>query len=220
MAAPPEVTACDHRGTRCRANSPVTRRPAPAAKPRRTRPVSLIQLLSSDSLRKKPIPSTKVTAPMMASQFRPKDLLPINPLQECERVRGRLPREGWSGVGDSRALPHLRAGRGGGGRIARWRAGLSRSGGLANTCRASSASGAAGSDGTASVGAAGAGVASDSCSERTGASPAGSSADGVDGAGPKTAARVSSTLSSSARRACSRSSRCEICSSWLSTAPS
>ena len=95
-------------------------------------------------------------------------------------------------------------------------AGPSRSGGLANTCRASSASGAAGCDGTASAGAAGAGVASDSCSEVSG----GSSVGWAAGAGGSTAARVSSTLSSSARRACSRSTRCDICRSWLCTAPS
>ena len=94
--------------------------------------------------------------------------------------------------------------------------GLSKSGGRVNACRASSASGAAGCDGTASAGAVGEGVASGSCSEVSG----GSSVGWAAGAGGSTAGCISSALSSSARRACSRSTRCDICRSWLCTAPS
>ena len=72
MAAPPAVTGWDQRGTRREVYSPTPSRANPSPRPRATRPVSPIQLLSKASFRKKPIPSTKATAPMMANQFRPR----------------------------------------------------------------------------------------------------------------------------------------------------
>ena len=42
------------------------------------RPVSPIQLLSKASFRKKPMPTTRATAPMMANQLRPSSLSQSN----------------------------------------------------------------------------------------------------------------------------------------------
>ena len=177
--------------------------------------MSLIQLLSNDSLRKKPIPSTRVTAPMMASQFRPKTCSQSIRFRKANGSVGGCRVK--DGPASATAAPS-RIGMPGAEAVAASREGvrLSRSGGRVNASRASSASGAAGCDGTASAGAAGAGVASDDWSEVSGGSSVGWDA----GAGGSTACCVSSALSSCARRAWRRSSRCEICSSWLSTAPS
>ena len=77
ITAPAAVTGCAHMGTRRWAYSPTPSRANPRTTPRTIRPVSPIQSLSKASFRKKPMPTTRATAPMMANQLRPQQPLPV-----------------------------------------------------------------------------------------------------------------------------------------------
>ena len=71
MANPPPVRGCAQIGYFPRQYSPAPSNANPPTNPNTTLPVSPIHWLSKASLRKKPMPMTKATTPMRASQLPP-----------------------------------------------------------------------------------------------------------------------------------------------------